>query len=148
MIEQNMQFFWGTLILGFLGSIGSTVLIENFLSERIAIIGSLVGLQRSTNAGVAFGLELGLAEPLLIAVAAGVVAIMAFRTAGTRMSQSGFGLILGGGAANILDRLHDGRVTDIFQVGNFPIFNIADSCITVGVAMLLIEMICLRKSSK
>jgi len=141
MMQQNMWFFWGTLILSFLGSIGSTVLIELLLSERIAIIGSFAGLQRSTNTGVAFGLELGLAEPLLITVAAGVVAVMAFRTAETRMSQSGFGLILGGGAANIIDRLHDGRVTDLFQVGNFPIFNVADSCITVGVAVLLIEML-------
>jgi signal peptidase II len=38
-----------------------------------------------------------------------------------------------------MDRLRDGFVTDFFQVASFPVFNVADSCITVGVALLLVE---------
>ncbi|KKW40358.1 signal peptidase II [Candidatus Peribacteria bacterium RIFOXYC2_FULL_55_14] len=136
-----MQLFWGSFILSFLGSIGSAVLTERFLHERVALIGSFVGLQKSMNTGVAFGLELGLAEPILIAVAAVAVAVMALRTARSAESQVGFGLLLGGGLANIVDRLHNGTVTDLFQIGRFPIFNVADSCITVGVSLLFAELI-------
>tara|TARA_Y100000310_G_C20431625_1_gene691751 strand:- start:163 stop:588 length:426 start_codon:yes stop_codon:yes gene_type:complete len=136
-----MRYFWTTVILSFLGSIGSTVLTERFLEHRIPIIGSFMGLQKSTNAGVAFGLELGWIEPFLIAIAFCVLLWVVFKTAHTQLSQVGYGLILGGGLANILDRLHDGYVTDLFQVGSFPIFNVADACITVGVSLLLLEII-------
>jgi len=140
-----MSFFWSTVVLSFVGSIGSTVLTERFLESRIAIIGSFVGLQKSTNTGVAFGMELGAIEPFLIAVTVVVLFAIALKTAHTRISQVGFGLLLGGGVANIIDRMQDGKVTDLFQVGSFPIFNVADSCITIGVALLLIEMILIRK---
>ena len=138
---QNMRFFWTTIAISFLGSISSTVLAERFLESRIAIIGSFAGIQKSANAGVAFGMELGIVEPFLIAVAIVILFVIAVRTAHTRISQTGFGLLLGGGAANIADRLYDGKVTDIFQAGSFPIFNVADICITVGVALLLFEMV-------
>ncbi len=148
MIQQNMHLLWSTCIGSLLGSIGSTLLAEHFLNHRIAIVGSFIGLQPSTNKGVAFGLELGLAEPLLIAIAAVTVTVMATKTARTSLSRLGFGLILGGGAANILDRIQDGQVTDIFQIGSFPIFNVADSCITIGVGLLLIEMLYTQRKDK
>ena len=148
MIVQNMRFFWSTFIISFAGSIGSTLLTQRLLVHRIPIIGSFIGLQPSENPGVAFGLELGVAEPSAIAIAAVIVVVMALRTSQSRMSQTGFGLILGGGMANIIDRFVDGKVTDLFQVGSFPIFNVADSCITVGVAILFLEMFLQRMSQK
>ena len=48
------------------------------------------------------------------------------------------GLQLGGAAGNLIDRLTIGKVTDFISVGTFPVFNVADSAITVGVAVLLI----------
>lgn len=48
------------------------------------------------------------------------------------------GLQLGGAAGNLIDRLRMGRVTDLISIGNFPVFNIADSAISVGVAVLLL----------
>lgn len=50
------------------------------------------------------------------------------------------GMQLGGALGNLIDRLTIGEVTDFISVGNFAVFNIADSCITVGVAVLLIGM--------
>ncbi|PIQ76412.1 signal peptidase II [Candidatus Peregrinibacteria bacterium CG10_big_fil_rev_8_21_14_0_10_49_24] len=142
-----MRLFWGTTAVSFIGSVISTLLTERYLHERIPIIGSAVGLTPSKNSGVAFGLELGLFEPLLIAVAVTVLFSMALRTAKSRESALGFGLILGGGMANIVDRFLDGKVTDLFQIGTFPIFNTADSCITIGVALLLLEMLLIRKKA-
>jgi signal peptidase II len=48
------------------------------------------------------------------------------------------GLQLGGALGNLIDRLTIGHVTDFISVGNFPIFNIADSAITVGVIVLIL----------
>ena len=49
-------------------------------------------------------------------------------------------LQLAGAAGNLIDRLYRGFVTDFISVGRFPVFNIADSCITMGVVVLLIGM--------
>jgi len=48
------------------------------------------------------------------------------------------GLQLGGAAGNLVDRLLVGKVTDFISIGVFPVFNIADSSITVGVIVLLL----------
>jgi signal peptidase II len=49
------------------------------------------------------------------------------------------GLQMGGALGNMIDRLtHQGNVTDFISVGNFAVFNIADSSITVGVVVLLL----------
>jgi len=48
------------------------------------------------------------------------------------------GLMMGGAAGNMIDRLTVGHVTDFLSVGNFPVFNVADSSITVGVVVLIL----------
>lgn len=50
------------------------------------------------------------------------------------------GLLLGGAVGNLIDRLHQGFVTDFISVGQFPVFNIADASISTGVAILFIGM--------
>jgi len=47
---------------------------------------------------------------------------------------------LGGAIGNLIDRISLGHVTDFISVGSFPVFNLADSSITVGVVILLIGM--------
>lgn len=47
-------------------------------------------------------------------------------------------LQLGGAAGNLIDRFRMSRVTDFISVGNFPVFNVADSAITIGVVVLLL----------
>ena len=48
------------------------------------------------------------------------------------------GLQLGGAAGNLIDRLRVGRVTDFISVSTFPVFNVADASITIGVLVLLL----------
>ena len=48
------------------------------------------------------------------------------------------GLQLAGAAGNLLDRLQMGKVTDFISVGTFPVFNVADASISIGVAILLL----------
>ena len=48
------------------------------------------------------------------------------------------GLQFGGALGNLIDRLTIGWVTDFLSVGTFPVFNVADSCISIGVGVLLL----------
>ena len=48
------------------------------------------------------------------------------------------GLQLGGAAGNLIDRLIKGKVTDFISIGTFPVFNVADASITIGVFVLLL----------
>ncbi|MDD5469190.1 MAG: signal peptidase II [Candidatus Peribacteraceae bacterium] len=115
--------------------------VDLWLTGRIAIAGSFIGLQRAENEGIAFGLHLGPYQDAIILLAVLAVMAVALRSAIQPLERIGFGLILGGGVANIIDRLPDGTVTDMIQIGSFPVFNVADICINVGVAFLLAEMI-------
>jgi len=49
-------------------------------------------------------------------------------------------LQMAGATGNLIDRLYRGYVTDFISLGRFPVFNVADSCITMGVVVLLIGM--------
>jgi signal peptidase II len=120
-------------------SVGSRLLAESLLSEPLPLLGSLLHLSLVENAGVAFGITLPTtAQGLLIAGAFIILLLLSVRLRHEPLARLGFGLILGGALANILDRLDDGLVTDFIAVGSFPTFNVADSCITVGLAVLLV----------
>lgn len=97
-------------------------------------------LQLSQNAGIAFSISIPSPwEEILILSALTAVCIVAYRSKPDRLTTVAFGLIIGGAIANLLDRLPDGLVTDYIAVGTFPIFNAADTCITVGAALLMLE---------
>jgi signal peptidase II len=64
---------------------------------------------------------------------------------GRRLEAAGLALILGGAWGNLVDRVRLGRVTDFldfhWQQWHWPAFNLADSAITVGVALLLLTWV-------
>lgn len=128
-----------TILVSFFTSLAARLLSEFFLHDRIAIAGSFLGLVPVQNAGVAFGLHLPpVIQELLIACVLILFVVVAMRQRHQVLPSIGFGLILGGALANILDRFDDGTVTDFFQVGSFPVFNVADSWITIGAVLLLL----------
>ena len=142
-----MRLLWVSAAISLVISVISAYLTNLLLVEPVHIIGSFFGLHRSYNTGVAFGLQLPpVLQEILIGLALILVGVFAARTAQVSMEKVGFGFILGGGAANIIDRFGDGAVTDMIQVGTFPIFNIADSFITIGVMFLLAEILLQKKA--
>lgn len=143
LLGQHADMIFGvTLLTTLTAAVIAAHVADTALTERIAVIGSAVGLQLSYNPGVAFGLQLpSPLQEMLIGVALCVVGVLAYRERSQRCAQIAFGLILGGAVANIIDRVPDGVVTDYFQVGTFPIFNVADSAITIGAALLLCEAV-------
>ncbi len=96
------------------------------------------------NSGAAFGLLQGQSLLLTIAGLFGIVVLLLFfflfssrlTFFENRLSKPALGLILGGIAGNLIDRIRLGYVTDFIDVGIWPTFNIADSAITVGVILL------------
>lgn len=58
------------------------------------------------------------------------------------------GLQLGGAAGNLIDRLRMGRVTDFISIGSFPVFNVADSAISIGVLVLLLGVWMRERAAK
>ena len=57
------------------------------------------------------------------------------------MLQIAISLQLSGALGNIVDRVRLGSVTDFIDVGSWPVFNIADSCISVGMFLLVVHII-------
>lgn len=119
------------------------------LHGMVPVIDGLFNLTHIRNPGAAFGfLGAGgngwrLGFFLLVAVVAIVVlSVFIYRTPPTdHLTRQAASLVLGGAIGNFIDRVWLGAVVDFldFYVGRFhwPVFNIADSCITVGVTLLI-----------
>jgi signal peptidase II len=91
------------------------------------------------NRGVAFGLFSDGGFLLVAIGVASVVALLAFFVTHSRRPLVWLptGLLLGGAAGNLIDRTRQGFVTDFIDLPFWPAFNVADSCITIGVLSLL-----------
>jgi signal peptidase II len=140
-----MSLLWIITGLSFVISYAFKLIGDTYFEQRISIIGNSVGLQLAHNDGVAFSLRLGdMLQLPLILLALVFVVYLALHSERTRMNHIGFGLILGGALGNVVDRIPDGLVTDFVRVGSFPVFNVADACITIGVILLLLEMLLQR----
>lgn len=137
-------------------------LIETHVSflDSLQIIPGFFEIVHTENRGVAFSLfndstsEWRTLLLVLFSIAAVVlVGGFIFRRAGSldRYSLSGFALILGGALGNVFDRIVWGRVTDFldFYIGGYhwPAFNVADSAIVIGSALLLIEVLRPRRQA-
>ena len=109
--------------------------------ESIPVIPGFLSITYIRNAGGAFGMLGGSQVLLLIgsAVAVGVVLWMLIAGQRSRLATLACGLILGGAAGNLLDRLTTGEVTDYVHFSFWYVFNAADAAITIGVATLLLS---------
>ena len=108
--------------------------------ESFPVIPGFLSITYIRNDGGAFGILGGSPLVLLIgsAVAIGFVLWMLLTGQPSRLTTLGCGLILGGAAGKLLDRLSTGEVTDYVHFSFWYVFNAADAAITVGVAALLL----------
>ena len=117
--------------------------------SEVPVLGHLVGITNVRNSGAAFGFAPAGASIFLIAsvvVAIGLV-VYVVRTPGTPWSDGVLGLILGGTVGNGYDRIVYGTVTDFVNVHFWPVFNVADSAISVGVALLIATYVLRRPAN-
>ena len=130
-------------------------LIETRLSflDTIRVIPGFFDIVRSENRGVAFGLfndstsqwRTLLLVVLSVAAVIGGSIVLWRPERLDRLSRWGFALILGGAAGNVVDRILYGRVTDflLFYIRDYqwPAFNVADSAIVIGSALLAVGLL-------
>jgi signal peptidase II len=118
------------------------------VGQSISLVPGFLSLTYIRNDGGAFGILGGSRVLLLVgsAIAVAVVLWMLLSGKPSRLVTLGCGLILGGAAGNLLDRLGSGEVTDYVHFSFWYIFNAADTAIVVGVGLLLLST--LRGSEK
>jgi signal peptidase II len=113
------------------------------LGESVDIVGPF-SIHHVQNTGIAFGL-FGSRTSLVIAVTAVAVGAMLlfFARSGRRhpVLPVALGLVLGGSIANLVDRVRLGHVTDFLDLVAWPAFNLADTFIVVGVAILFAALV-------
>ena len=96
-------------------------------------------ITRTFNTGSAFGLFQDQNVPLILLSVVGITVLLLIyrrRQRPSNLLRLSLGLLMGGAAGNLLDRLRLGHVTDFVDVGRWPIFNLADASIVVGLALL------------
>ena len=96
-------------------------------------------LTHTFNTGSAFGLFQGQNTPLVVVAVVGIIILgLIYRSQKPpgNLLRLSLGLQVGGAVGNLTDRLLFGHVTDFLDVGAWPIFNLADSSIVVGLVLL------------
>jgi len=124
---------------------------------RHEVIHNFIYLVHSRNPGIAFGVLSNSASPItraiLIAGSLVVIGVLAWLLVAGKSTSTmvnvGLALLLGGAAGNVADRIFHGAVTDFFEVWlgsyHYPAFNVADSAITIGAALILLDVLFGRK---
>lgn len=135
---------------------GAKMLVDGMdLALPHQLIGSFLQIIRGENRGGLFGLLQGSA-PLLALLSTGVILALVIYHERERLPQVtpltvGVGLLIGGAIGNLIDRVAYGYVLDFIDFGfgslRFWTFNIADTGITLGIVILLIENLWLSRSA-
>ena len=115
------------------------------LNSSISVIDGILSLAHIRNYGAAWSMLLGQIWFFVI-ISIVSLAVMAFffrKLRNKPLYLTGLSLMIGGTIGNFIDRLRLGYVVDMFQLDfiNFPIFNVADCALTIGVAVILIAML-------
>lgn len=128
------------------------------IKEPIKIIGDYFRLNFVYNPGVAFGLPMGgrfiLTTITIILVS--VIAVVLYKTKDhRRLERAAYTLILGGALGNLYDRAFYGKVVDFFDsdfpnfiMERWPVFNVADSFVSIGMTLLLMQYLILDSVKK
>jgi len=137
--------FWMVAIIGLvLDQLTKYWVVQNFnLTETQPLLPGVFHLTYVTNTGAAFSLLTGKVDWLRwlsLAVSLGLMALAMFGPVLNTFEQMGYGWILGGALGNGIDRFVAGSVVDFldFRLIHFPVFNLADVFINIGIVCLLI----------
>jgi len=106
------------------------------------LIPGVLALVHEQNSGVAFSLLTGSEAGVIVITLLVVAAVLVFfaRQRERRWIWLACGLVVGGAAGNLLDRIRAGSVTDFIKLPDWPAFNLADTAITLGVLALFLAI--------
>lgn len=125
-----------------------------FVGQSVQVIGNVARLTYVENRGMAFGIQIGdgLVFTILSILASVGIAVYLYlqrdEHPGITVSLS---VILGGAVGNLIDRILFGRVVDFVDVGigtvRWPVFNVADSAVVIGMVLLIVTTYRMERSS-
>lgn len=138
---RDMVFFLIALAVSATDQLSKTWIRTNLVVGQSIPETGFFQITHARNTGAAFGLFYGQSFALTIVALVGITAILLYALFTHRhfpfldniLSKSALGLVLGGTVGNLIDRFRQGHVTDFIDVGIWPVFNLADSAIVIGV---------------
>lgn len=117
--------------------LGSKIAATATLDEPIRL--GPITLRISHNSGVAFGAGNGLPAAVVIAATALVTIVLVIAVLRGHLGTGpGPAMVTGGAAANVIDRSHNASVVDMIDLGWWPSFNLADTAICIGLALIIL----------
>ncbi|MEK6892472.1 MAG: signal peptidase II [Nanoarchaeota archaeon] len=143
--KKNIFIFSAALIVVVLDQLTKFLIRTNFkLGESIPIIKNIFHFTYVTNTGSAFGLFKSLNWFFMLFSIIVIVAIFYYLRKkikeNEKFLQFAVGLLLGGTIGNFIDRVLIGAVTDFIDFRIWPVFNIADSAVTISVILLVVML--------
>ncbi|TDM27271.1 lipoprotein signal peptidase [Macrococcoides caseolyticum] len=145
-----------TAILILMDQISKYIIVKTMnIGESISVIGEVLQITSHRNYGAAWGMLQNQMIFFYIITIIVLIALIYFyykEAADNLLMQCGLMLIFAGAVGNFIDRLFRGNVVDFIDTKiinyDFPIFNVADSCLTIGVFILLYELLFNQKEEK
>jgi signal peptidase II len=140
---------WLSLVAVALAALGADQLTKSIvtselgLNEEAHVIGPF-SIHHVQNSGIAFGFFASATSLVILLTTVAVVwMIYFFARSGSRHTvlPVALGLVIGGSVSNLVDRIRLGHVTDFLDFTYWPAFNLADTFIVVGVAILLLALV-------
>jgi signal peptidase II len=148
-MSKSAPWFAGAAAVVLADQLTKWLMLARFAPGERLELASFFNLVLVFNKGAAFSFlaaEAGWQTPVLAAFALGaalVVSVLLVRSPERRMLCAGLALILGGALGNLVDRLRFGHVVDFLDFHaagwHWPAFNVADSAITIGAALLILD---------
>ena len=157
---ERLREKWGSFVLPivalavlaadqFTKHVVATNLAVNQSWSPIPALSPVVRITHVTNTGVAFGLFPGVGSAMVVVAVVVVVGIVVYHRqlmGDAWLLRVSLGLQLGGAIGNLIDRLRQGYVVDFIDFRIWPVFNVADSALVIGVAILAYHL--LREESR
>lgn len=147
--ERHGQMMSSCLIILFILSLDqfSKFYVEKLINvgESIPVIKEVFHISLIYNTGAAFGIFKAHPRAFIILAVIAVTGIIFLLIRKYRslsiMERSALSFIMGGALGNLLDRLRFGHVVDFIDLRVWPVFNIADSCITIGAVLMAWQLL-------
>lgn len=130
-----------SLIIILLDQLTKVITVKTMsISQSIPLIKNILHLTYVTNTGAGFGIFKNMNSVLIWITIVVIGAIFYYydKIPKEKFPQISMGLILGGAFGNLIDRIFIGHVIDFIDFRIWPVFNVADSAITIGVIVLVI----------
>ncbi len=136
-----------SLLAVFFDQLTKTLIRHNLGLNESVPLGNILHLSYITNTGSAFGLFKGANQFFIVIDFIAILLILYFikETKDGNLAYMSFGMLLGGTIGNLIDRIIYGHVIDFIDFRFWPVFNVADSAVTIGVILLLLIIILWEK---